>query len=264
MIGDKYNNKLKNKKSKNSGQVLLITIMLLATALTLVLSLSFKSTSETQITKLEEESQKALAAAEAGLEKSIRSSIGGSFASLGLNLEGINLTESNVTFETTQKNTFTTPLLQKDEAYTFYISNYDPTGNNFGPSTAQNVTVCFQGSSPNPALEITLIKSNSIKRYVVDPDGRINLASTPSSCSSNSSFSYSFTIPGSDVGTDAKVLVVRILYNGGKLFFSRTANFPFQGKTITSQAKSETGVTKKIQLFQSYPQIPSDFFVTSF
>jgi hypothetical protein len=39
---------------------------------------------------------------------------------------------------------------------------------------------------------------------------------------------------------------------------------PFAGRVITSEAKTSTGVTKKIELFQSNPQIPSDFFVTAF
>ena len=60
------------------GQVLLITIMLLATVLTVVLAVTFKSTTETQLTKLEEESQKALAAAEAGVEVAIKQNVGSS------------------------------------------------------------------------------------------------------------------------------------------------------------------------------------------
>ena len=54
------------------GQILLITVMLLATVMTIVLSVSFKSVTETQITKLEEESQKALAAAEAAIEVALK------------------------------------------------------------------------------------------------------------------------------------------------------------------------------------------------
>ena len=53
---------LGNKNEK--GQVLLITIMLLAAAVTVVMTIAFNSTTETQITKLEEDSQKALSAAE--------------------------------------------------------------------------------------------------------------------------------------------------------------------------------------------------------
>lgn len=254
-----------NSYSKQGGQVLLITLILLAVVLTVVLSLSFKSTTETQITKLEEESQRALAAAEAGLEKSIRQATGGSFASLGLDMGGINLSESSVTFASTQTNTFTTPYLQKDEQYTFYLGNYDPVGNTFAASLAQDITICFNTASPNPALEITLLKGSAIKRYVVDPDGRIAAsAASAGACPTNSSYTYSYVISSADIGNNATVLLARILYSGGKLFFSRSSNFNLQGKTIVSEAKATTGVTKVVQLFQSYPQIPTDFFVTSF
>ena len=63
---------MKNQK----GQILLITIMLVATVLTVVLAVTFKSTSETQITKLEEQSQKALTAAEAGIEAALQQESG--------------------------------------------------------------------------------------------------------------------------------------------------------------------------------------------
>ena len=56
----------------NSGQILLITVMLLATVMTIVLSVSFKSATDTQITKLEEESQKALVAAESAIEVALK------------------------------------------------------------------------------------------------------------------------------------------------------------------------------------------------
>ena len=54
------------------GQILLITVMLLATVMTIVLSVSFKSVTDTQVTKLEEESQKALAAAESAIEVALK------------------------------------------------------------------------------------------------------------------------------------------------------------------------------------------------
>ena len=39
---------------------------------------------------------------------------------------------------------------------------------------------------------------------------------------------------------------------------------PAQGQTVESKVSTTTGVTKKLQLFQSYPQVPSDLFVTRF
>jgi hypothetical protein len=53
MTGDGYNSNMKK------GQVLLIVVMLLATALTVALTSTYQSVTETQLTKLEEENQKA-------------------------------------------------------------------------------------------------------------------------------------------------------------------------------------------------------------
>lgn len=258
---------LKNKSQFQSGQVLLITVMLLATVITVVLSLSFKSTTETKITKLEEESQKALAAAEGAIEASLKS--GGSTTFGAGNLSSITNFTGGATISTATSHTFSTPLLQKDEQYTFYLGSYDPSAGTIGASVAEAITICFTSPTVHPVLEITLVKQAGITaRYVVDPDSpaRINNAvGSEGACPLDpTDYPYSFTVPAADISTNTKLLIVRELFAGGKLFFTRSSNFPLQGKTINSEAQSTTGVAKTVQLFQSYPQIPSDFFVTSF
>ena len=261
MSGDRFsNNYMKHKR----GQILLITVMLLATVMTVLLSITFQSTIDTQVTKLEEDSQKALAAAEAAIEVSLQSGSAATFgsshqlASFSTNFYG------GATISSATSNTFTSPLVAKDGAYTFYLGNYDLVtkivGNNSFPG--DNVSVCFNSATPNPAIEITLIRTATIKKYVIDPDSRI--ASALSSSGSCGSFQYSYTIPNGDFGADSKLLLVRVLYSSSKLYFSRNNIFPLQGKTITSEATSTTGVSKKVVLFQSYPQIPAEFFTTTF
>jgi hypothetical protein len=258
------------------GQVLLIVVMLLATALTLALTASYQSITETQLTKLEEENQKARAAAEAGIEKALQSKQQGTFISLGLsNLSGVDTSGSLVEISDQGSNTFVTPLLQKDEQYTFYLANYNSQNKTLGSnSTAQNINLCFGSSSFNPALEITLIKSDyTVKRYAINPQGATIIQNGASSSSAtncppnNPTFTNQYSIPSSDIGTNSQLLIVRIIHtqNGAtKIGFQGSTDFPLQGSTIISTAKSTAGVEKKVQLFQSYPQIPSDFFVTSF
>jgi len=249
---------LKKQPENRQGQVLLITIMLLATAITIVLSSSFKSTTETQITKLEEENQKALAVAEGAIESTLRSK---NYTNLpDTNYSG----GASISLATT--NTFTTPLLQRDEQYTFYLVPYDETTNIFGnPALVEPVNVCIKPSSSdpglNPALEITLIKQTGIKRYAVDANSsRISNITTTWFTDSNNNWCYAIL----DITNDSQLIIVRELFAGGKIIFSRLHDFPPQGTTISSQAQSKTtNVTKKIQLFQSYPQIPADFFTTS-
>jgi len=270
MIGNNYNSNMKK------GQVLLIVVMLLATVLTVALTATYQSVTETQLSKLEEENQKALAAAEAGIEKALQSKQEGSFTSLGLsNLSGIDTSQSSVEISDQGSTTFVTPLLQKDEQYTFYLANYNAQNKTLGSnSTAQDINLCFGSSSFNPALEITLVKSDStVKRYAVNPQGQTIIQNAPSSSSAtncppnNPPFTNQYLIRASYIGNNTQLLIVRVIssQNGStRIGFKATNPFPLQGSTIISTAKTQAGVEKKVQLFQSYPQIPSEFFVTSF
>ena len=262
------------------GQVLLITVMLLATAITVVLSLSFRSTTETQITKLQEENQKALAAAEAGIDASLKNGTGGDFNTINAlsGLSGINMNSSNVFFNSTKLNYFTTPLLQKDEQYTFYLADYPGYANPF-TNTLDIYYEQQSGNCNNDALEMTLIYGSSpylIARLRSDTGNILNAVgggngTVLGSVKPLNNISFYCQAPPINIGSypNPKIITIRFLStNSGattKLgFYAESGTLPLQGKTVTSTAQSDTGVTKTIQLFQSYPQIPADFFVTSF
>jgi len=233
--------------------------------MTIVLSVSFKSATDTQVTKLEEESQKALSAAESAIEVALKND---STATLGPNgsneLSTVTGFEGTATIESLSSPTFTTPNVARDSAYTFYLGAYSPTTKTITSSNVPTITICFDSEA---ALDITLVKANSVKKYVVDPQSRINNSLAVVPCTMGSMV----TISSTDINagaTDSKFIIVRVLYNTTKLLFSSVPStpLPVQGRTITSQATSSTstGVSKKVILFQSYPQIPADFFVTSF
>ncbi len=245
------------------GQVLLITVMLFATALTVALAVAFQGTTETQVSKMETDSQRALSAAEAAIESSLNS---GQTVTIGAgDLSSINGISGAATLTSVTSTDFTSPTLVKDSSYTFYLGDYDSSTGTIGASTSQNILLCFGGSGVSPALEITLIKATSVKKYLVDPGARIaNAAAGTTGCGASNSFPSSYTIPAADIGADGQLLVVRALYDSTKVLFHGTSNFPSQGRTATSQATTTTGVSKKVTLFQSNPQIPAEFFTTSF
>jgi type II secretory pathway pseudopilin PulG len=261
MTGNSY-----NSSNMKKGQVLLIVVMLLATALTLALTASYQSVTETQLTKLEEENQKALAAAEAGIEKALQSKQEGSFTSLGLsNLSGIDTFQSSVEISDQGSTTFITPLLQKDEQYTFYLVDYP----NFTTYWSGQINTYFKTESACPSLELTQIKNdNSLVRNIVDPCNQItnnNLRlGTTSGPYSFGGFNFDYKLLNNISISNTKLLIVRVLFAPTRIGFQGSTNFPLQGSTIISTAKTQAGVEKKVQLFQSYPQIPSEFFVTSF
>jgi len=254
-------------KRAKKAQALLIIIMLLATTLTVVLTATYQSVTETQLTKLEEENQKALAAAEAGIEKALQSKKEGSFVSLGIsNFSGIDTSESSVEISNQRNNTFVTPLLQKDEQYTFYLANYP----NFTSYWSGQINIYFKTESACPSLELTQIKNdNSLVRNIVDPCNQItdpnNLRlGTTSGTYSFGGVNFNYKLSSDLSISNTELLIVRVLFAPTKIGFQGSTDFPLQGSTIISTAKTQAGVQKKVQLFQSYPQIPSDFFVTSF
>ncbi len=255
------------------GQILLITVMLLATVMTIVLSVSFKSVTETQVTKLEEESQKALAAAESAIEVALReNSLNGdtNFIIGADSLSSITGFSGSATIQTAASKTFTTPSIPKDGSYTFYLGDYNVETKAINPSILHpyGITICFESATPDPAIEFTLVKSDSVKKYIIDPvlPSRITNASFITPCFPDmTNYSYSTYIPEGDI-YQGQFLLVRVLYAPTKLFFSRDTNLPIQGRTVSSEATSSTstGVSKKVVLFQSYPQIPGEFFTTTF
>lgn len=242
--------------------MLLILVMIMAVALTVVLTMTFTTRTDTQLTKLEEENQKALAAAEAGIEQSLKS--GSAISDLATGNFATALSSGSTSISTSATDTFTSPTLTSGEAYTTYLGTYTagspPT---IGASTATNIVVCYGAGS---ALDIALVKTTApqVKHYVADVGGLITGSGKLSETSCpDTSFPHAVTIPAADVGVDGKFLVVRAIGASTRLSISKTG-LPAQGRTVSSQVTTKSQVTKKVQLFQSYPQIPAEFFFTTF
>jgi len=255
----------KDKQNQQAGQVLLITIMLLATALTVALSVSFKSTTETQVTKLEEEQQKALAAAEAGIEKALKEDVGKT-----VNIDVGGYTGTAGCPPTYDKNYFVSPVLQKDEQFTFYLSEYPGLTNYW----SGNLDFYFKSESGEiPVIELTFFNAGSptaIAHYVIDPDNDIGADDSYTKTEwvdagyslDNVNFQYKTSSPFPI--TNAKIVVARVLSTNTRIAIEGNSNLPLQGKNCDSSVTATGGVAQKVNLFQSYPQIPAEFWVTSF
>ncbi len=261
-------NQIPNSNNKNrQGQVLLIAIMLLATVVTVVMTIAFNSTTETQVAKLEEDSQKALAAAEAGIDSVIKQSVGTNIpiSTLGdFSTQGIS---GNAKVVAVNKVTFISPLLQKDEQYTFYLSDYpsfaNPWSGNLGIYFLSEVGQC-------PSVEVLVVSNMSTQtRYAYNTcAATINFATLASNTPTQiDDIAFQWKTPAPLSITNGTVAFVKVYGGRTKLGFKDEGginNLPTQGKTIDSEARTQSGVVKKVQLFQSYPQIPSSFMMTSF
>ena len=265
---------MKHQHIKN-GQVLLIIIMVLATVLTIVLSISFKSSTDTQITRLEQESKRTLAAAEAAIDVALQKQSG---TTISLDkITGVPGFSGQATVSSDySKSEFVTPLLQKDEQYTFYVSLYP----GFTSPYNGTITIYYDSAHANCsnslALEITAIYDDpatpevDISRYIADT-GDLLGTNTRDIGNQNAGtidgVSFGCSTSPIDISTfqNAKVLFVRSLKGASRIGFrgSVTPLKP-QGKYVVSQAQSTSGTSKTVQLSQSYPLIPAEFFVTSF
>ncbi len=269
-----------------SGQSLLVIVLLIAVVFTIIASASYRLTTETQSAKIQEETIRVLAAADSGIEKGLQQldsmtiDAPQTFTSLGIGLSGIDSSESTVTVTSTGGQYFVSPLVRKDDQYTFYLSSY-PFGSTY--YTGANMYIYFGGGSSGcgagrtvPAMELTTITSaNAVNRTVVEPcaitprvEGTTqSIAALPTPVTlpgytESFRYQYLFTPPA-----NTRVLILRSLYADTYLGFntnSGSVNFPIQGRTITSEAVSTSGVSKIVTLFRSNPQLPADFFVTTF
>ncbi|MBI3366588.1 hypothetical protein HY041_03100 [Candidatus Roizmanbacteria bacterium] len=258
-----------SNKNNQSGQVLLIIVMILATVLAITFSLSFTSTTDTQTAKLEEESKRALAAAQAILEASIKQNVGTyTLGNLGLNnLSGFS---GSATVLETTGNIFITPLIQKDEQYTFYLSAYP--GLASYSSLSIDLYLNSEASCPNSAaVELTYINSDSsLTRSLIDPCDRVtknggsDLATTTGDTINGVIFNHKTNAPISI--NNKKLVFIRALFTSTKIGIKEVLgnNLASQGKITTAQAQTSGSVASTVSLFQSYPQIPSDFFISSF
>jgi len=270
-------------RQNRKGQVLLIAVTLLATAITVVMTIAFNSTTESQIARLEVDSQKALAAAEAGIDAVIKQSAT-SFVNIGdlgqFSSQGIS---GNAQVSSVSKTSFVTPLLQKDEQYTLYLSDYPGFANPWNGKL--DIYLVSEGGCPS--IEVTIVKSDyTLDRYAYNTCSSPSIISNttdttvvqdPSVVVDSVSFGYkissSIVVPALPAVPPVGGIVAFVKVLGGrtKIGFqgyesdgSTPKSLPIQGKTVESEARTTSGVVKKVQLFQSFPQIPSNFFMTSF
>lgn len=230
------------------------------------------------------DSQKALAAAEAGVEQTIKNNanIGSdaSYVDIGNGASyKTNITQiaGNASFLVNGGN-----ILVKNEGAYVWLSDYNNTGS-WIPGWSGDLIIYFgdptKSDANNPAVEIALISGASvataqIKRFAFDPysvrTGSNNFTTYPSSTADaifekvttsvqGKQFAYRVTL-----NNIASGLVVRVnpIYVPTYLGAGRPASdpsLPAQGQLIIAEAKSGS-VRRKVTVFQGYPELPAELF----
>ena len=287
---------IRSRYNPQSGQVLLVLVLLIALVITVLTSLSYRLTSETQSTKSQEESVRVLAAADSGIEKGINmintpsSPSSGQFsysdANVGLNnLPGIDAQRSRLILADNISNQFVSPELPQDDQYTFYIGNYPTfttsyTGRLIFYYGSDGLGTCSGRNAP--ALEVSIIygtNNDQIERFLYESctsglnilgPYNANKIAPSSTATVLGGINFAYNTANSPLNMSAypntKIVVVRSLFAKTRIGFDSggAMQLPSQGKLIRSEAISRSGVSKIVTLQQSFPQIPADFFVTTF
>lgn len=262
-----------NKKYER-GQVLLVVVLVTVIALTVSLAAVSRSVTNTKVTTEEENSQKALSAAEAGVEE-----LAGNASLLATG--SIKQLSNNSKFDAKATTLAVTnpfavnggQLISKDDGADVWLSKYpDYTGQWSG-----TLTIYWQQNADcakEAALEIVVLSGPStntpnLTRYTVDRCAASRTAnnnfSAPTSTTANRNISgvvynNSYNLPAAVAsGFIARVIP---LYNDTKIgvgYVTSAGTFPSQGNIITSAGTS--GSTKRtVQVVKGYPRVPIEFF----
>lgn len=257
-------------KNSQKGQALLIVVLVMVVALTVGLSVVSKSITNLRTSEEEANSQRALAAAEAGIEQSIKNNAPiaqGSF-------------DNSTTYSTSIAQVLGTSFLvnggnpvSQDAGTDIWLSDYSENQSNIYNNPWSGTLTINWGTSSNAcseaAMEAVLVTgsklSPQVKRYTFDPcsartsANRFTFVPITQSVISGKTFYYqaSISIPSFAPGLIGKLVP---LYNNSPIGVTGSVALPLQGSTITSVGKSG-GTERKVNVFQGYPEIPSEYFL---
>lgn len=254
-------------KNREKGQALLIVVLVMVVALTVGLSVVSKSITNLRTSTEEANSQKALSAAEAGIEQAIKNNV-----SIAQGTFGNDTTYStNITqiLGTSLLLNGGNPILQ-DGGVDLWLSNYSENkADLYSNPWSGNLTIKWGVSSnacSNSGIEVVLITgtkaSPAAKRFAFDPCGARRSSNSFSGASavrsfvSGKEFFYESTISVTS-GLIGKIIP---LYVNTPIAISANVALPLQGSTITSVGKSG-GTERKVNVFQGYPEIPPEYFL---
>lgn len=264
---------------RSSGQALLLVIMMIAVGATIIGTAAYRANTETQSTKDAQEGKVAFQRAEGILDQALKGQAIDPYLT-----ENLNTQRTQVIRQAVAKASSVTDEIPKDGQYTLYMAEYDPLTSIFGstPPTSTDyfsgpVTVYFMSSSDPtqcPVLEITQVLATTPETVKREVSGGCNAngipnatlpVSTPASRVAIGAHTYgkSITLPVTD---PTKYLVIRSLFAPTRLGFdqqSAPALKP-QGIQVSASVQTIGGAQKTVRVFQPFPQIPAEFFVTSF
>jgi len=259
----------------NGGQALMTVVLIMTITLTVGLSLASRSIVDLRTSSEEADSQKALAAADAGIERALASSVPSFSSSFPIEIGSeyaVEITDAKGQgpFLLNSGN-----LIPQGEGIDIWLINHNSDGSLDTANlwNGNNNLDIYWGTSSTPcdnaALEISVIEGTiaapKLVRYTVDP-----CASRRTENKFSADFTSGSTIEGvtlqhkwfkASIAPGSTALVVRVvpIYSNAIMGVSSNANLPIQGflisSTGTSQSSSSREVKRTINLFRAYEQL---------
>ena len=275
-------------KKNYAGQALVIVILVMVVALTVGLSVVSRSVTNTRVTTEEENSQRALSAAESGVERALKSGASG-YTTINGSFSGV--TGNSSVFKTTSDARGSSfyymnngAIVPKDEGGDVWLSNYkDYSGPitttiglywGFGSEACSSGTGSETDTNNVAALEVAVLYNSALgpatTHYAFDPCpllgvNRGNNFQPPGVAANGFNSRWYVAIPV----TSGILMRVIPLYAGTKIGVfdgSGQLNNISQGTVVTStgfvgtSGTSAGDVTRKIIAFRSNPSPPFEFF----
>lgn len=276
--------KLFNILKNQSGQALLIIVLVMVVGLTVTLAVVSRSIVNLKTSVEQTDSQKALAAAEAGVEQTIKNKANIGSDSNYINIGNgasykTNITQvaGNVSFLVNGGN-----IVSKNEGAYIWLSDYNNSGS-WTPGWSGDLIIYFgdpaKTDANNPAIEIVLISGANVataqtKRFAFDPystrANSNNFTKYPSNTATAVFQKITTTVSGKQfayriiLNNIVNGFVVRTnpIYQSSYIGAGRPAadpSLPAQGQVIVAEAKSGS-VRRKVTVFQGYPELPAELF----
>ncbi|MDP1722702.1 MAG: hypothetical protein Q8L37_05830 [Candidatus Gottesmanbacteria bacterium] len=265
-------------QTRQSGQIVLISLLVLSIATTIALSLIGRSTTDVAISNQITESSRAFSAAEAGIEEALKTGVGTS---------GAQVLTAGVTYAVAKADiggalgAYVFPKkVSRGTTETLWLVNHNADGTLIETPTytSPTIDVCWSQESVTPALSVAIVYKTAgglyrMARGSYDSDSTRALTNkfsgvtaSTGGCGAGTGTTYkqtitfgSFTpavVPASDT-----LLMVRIvpLYADASIAVNTTSALALQGSKLESTGTSGNGITRKIVVYQQYRSPPSVF-----
>ena len=260
------------------GQILLVVVLAAVISLTVGLSVASRVITNTKVAKNETDSQKALSAAEAGIDQKLKT---GGAGNLSINFgNNSSVLTKPITLLGSQILVDAGSTINRDDGADIWLSDYGAgTSPTYANPWSGDIIVYWKDNSPtdctqNAAIEIAVISGSSIAnssmaRYAFDSCTR-----TPAnSFTASSDSSVPKTISGITFDHSAKISIFSgyiarivplyantiIAIEGYQAGSTQPKILPAQG-TVIESVGTAGNATRKVKVFQGYPKIPTEYF----